>query len=44
MGVDLFDIVSYPVWKLGLLLLGAMVLSFVYGYAAAYEKINERKH
>lgn len=43
MCVDLFDIVSYPVWKLALLLLGAMALSFFYGWLTAYEKFNERK-
>lgn len=42
MGVDLFDIVSYPVWKLALLLLGAMALSYFYGWVMAYEKFNER--
>ena len=42
MGVDLFDIVSYPVCKLVLLLLGAMALSYFYGWIMAYEKINER--
>ena len=42
MGVDLFDIVRYPVCKLVLLLLGAMALSYFYGWIMAYEKINER--
>ena len=42
MGVDLFDIVSYPVCKLVLLLLGAMALSYFYGWIMADEKINER--
>lgn len=42
MGVDLFDIVSYPVWKLALLLLGAIALSYFYGLVMAYEKFNER--
>ena len=42
MGVDLFDIVSYPVCKLVLLLLGAMALSYFSGWIMAYEKINER--
>ena len=42
MGVDLFDIVSYTVCKLVLLLLGAMALSYFYGWIMAYEKINER--
>lgn len=31
MGIGMFDIVSYPVWKLGLMLLGAMALSYIYG-------------
>ena len=40
MGVDLFDIVSYPVWKLALLL----ALSYFCGWFMAYEKINERNN
>ena len=43
MGVGLFDIVSYPVWKLWLLILGIMALSYLCGWIMAYEKINERK-
>ena len=31
MGIGIIDIVSYPVWKLGLMLLGAMALSYLYG-------------
>lgn len=31
MSIGIFDIVSYPVWKLGLMLLGAMALSYLYG-------------
>lgn len=31
MGIGIFDIVSYPVWKLSLMLLGAMALSYLYG-------------
>lgn len=42
MGIDLFDIVSYPVWKLSLLVMGAMAISYAYGWFMAYEKINER--
>lgn len=44
MGVDLFDVVSYPVWEMTLIIFGLVALGFVYGYIAAYEKINERKH
>ena len=48
MGVDLFDIVSCPVWKLMLLLLGVNALSFfygwLYGWFMAYKKNHERKH
>lgn len=43
MGVDLFDIVSYPVWKMALIIFGLVALGFAYGYWVAYEKINERK-
>lgn len=42
MGVDLFDIVTYPVWKLSLLVMGAMAISYVCGWFMAYEKFNER--
>lgn len=42
MGVDLFDIVSYPVWKMALITFGLLAVGFVYGYYMAYEKINER--
>lgn len=42
MGVDLFDIVSYPVWKLALITFGLLAVGFAYGYYMAYEKINER--
>lgn len=42
MGVDLFDVVSYPVWKLCLLFLAAMAISHAYGWYLAYEKFNER--
>ena len=31
MGIGIFDIVSYPVWKLCLMLLAAMALSYLYG-------------
>ena len=44
MGVDLFDIVSYPVWKLALLVLGTMALSYFCGWVMAYEKFNERNN
>lgn len=44
MGIGLFDIVSYPVWKLCLLLLGVVALSYLCGWIMAYEKINEGKH
>lgn len=48
MGVDLFDIVSCPVWKLTLLLLGVNALSFfygwLYGWFKAYKKIHERNN
>lgn len=40
MGIDLCDIVSHPVWKLVLLLLGAMALSYFFGRVIAYEKFN----
>ena len=43
MGVDLFDIVIYPVWKMALIIFGLVALGFAYGYIAAYEKFNERK-
>lgn len=43
MGVDLFDIVSYPVWKMALITFGLLALGFAYGYCMAYEKIKERK-
>ena len=42
MGVDLFDIVTYTGWKLSLLVMGAMALSYAYGWFMAYEKFNER--
>lgn len=42
MGIGMFDIVSYPVWKLGLMLLGAMALSYLYGRFTAAENANDR--
>ena len=43
MEIGLLDIVSYPVWKLWLMLLGIIAISYLYGWIMAYEKINERK-
>lgn len=43
MGVDLFDIVIYPVWKMALITFGLLAVGFAYGYYMAYEKINDRK-
>ena len=43
MGVDLFDPLTYQAWQIVLMTFGLVALGFVYGYIAAYEKINERK-
>lgn len=43
MGVDLFDTLTYQAWQIALMTFGLAALGFVYGYIAAYEKINERK-
>lgn len=43
MGVDLFDTLTYQAWQIVLMTFGLVALGFVYGYIAAYEKINERK-
>lgn len=44
MGVGLFDTLTYQAWQIVLMTFGLMTIGFVYGYIAAYEKINERKH
>lgn len=44
MGVDLFDTLTYQAWQIVLMTFGLVALGFVYGYIAAYEKINERRH
>lgn len=44
MGVDLFDTLTYQAWQIVLMTFGLVALGFVYGYIAAYEKINERKY
>lgn len=43
MGIDLFDVVSYPVWKLALMLFAVVAVSHFTGWFLAYEKFNERK-
>lgn len=43
MGVDLFDTLTYQAWQIVLMTFGLVAPGFVYGYIAAYEKINERK-
>lgn len=43
MGVDIFDTLTYQAWQIALMTFGLVALGFVYGYIAAYEKINERK-
>lgn len=43
MGVDIFDTLTYQAWQIVLMTFGLVALGFVYGYIAAYEKINERK-
>lgn len=42
MGIGIFDIVSYPVWKLSLMLLGVMALSYLYGRFTTAENANDR--
>ena len=42
MSIGMFDIVSYPVWKLGLMLLGTMALSYLYGRFTTAENANDR--
>lgn len=42
MGIGIFDIVSYQVWKLGLMLFGAMALSYLYGRFTAAENASDR--
>ena len=44
MGVDLFDTLTYQAWQIVLMTIGLKAIGIVYGYIAAYEKINERKH
>lgn len=43
MGVDIFDTLTYQAWQIVLMTFGLVALGFVYGYIAAYEKINERR-
>ncbi len=42
MGIGIFDIVSYPVWKLSLMLFVAMALSYLYGRFTTEENVNDR--
>lgn len=42
MGIGMFDIVIYPVWKLSLMLFGAMALSYLYGRFTTAENENDR--
>lgn len=43
MGVDIFDTLTYQAWQIVLMTFGLVAIGFIYGYMAAYEKINERK-
>lgn len=43
MGVGLFDTLTYQAWQIVLMTFGLFAIGFVYGYMAAYDKINERK-